>query len=120
MFSSVGMIHARKRSDSTLPFFLHFLFLISSLRTLAELEGHRNVWQRPSLVQQLYEELFPLVTFTTENSKKKTTLDIRLIEKQCPLLLSCQREGVRFANHAVTRRSINDDTLLTDEDGTTV
>jgi len=34
--------------------------------------------------------------------------------------LSCQREGVRFANHAVTRRFINDDTLLTDEDGTTV
>lgn len=114
------MTHAHQCSDSILPFFCFKKILIPSLRTLAELEGHRNVWQRPSLVQQLYEELFPLVTFTTENSKKKTTLDIRLIEKQCPLLLSCQREGVRFANHAVTRRSINDDALLTDEDGTTV
>lgn len=101
-------------------FLLDLSILTFDLRIRAKSRGHRNVLQRHSLVQQIYEELLPLVTFTNGDGKKKTTLDIRHIEKQCPLLLSCQREGVRFANHAVTRRSINEDTLLTDEDGTTV
>jgi hypothetical protein len=78
------------------------------------------VWLRPGLVEKLRDEILPLVTFSAENGKRKATLDIRLVEKQCPLLLSCQREGVRVANHMVARRAITADTLLTDEDGTTV
>lgn len=78
------------------------------------------MWLRPGLVEKLRDEVLPLVTFSAENGKRKATLDIRLVEKQCPLLLSCQREGVRVANHMVARRAITADTLLTDEDGTTV
>lgn len=79
-----------------------------------------NVWIRPSIVANLRHELLPLVTFTEQDGKRKATLDIRSLEKQCPLLVSCQREGVRVANHMVARRAITADTTLTDEDGSTV
>lgn len=78
------------------------------------------MWLRPNLVEKLRDEVYPLVTFSTDNGKRKATLDMRSIEEQCPLLVSCQRESVRVANHMLAQRAITADTLLTDEDGATV
>ena len=67
----------------------------------------------PGLAEKLHNEVLSLVTFLADNGKRKSTLDIRLIKKQCPLLLGCQREGVHAANHMVARRAITADMLLT-------
>lgn len=66
-------------------------------------------------------EILPFVVISQDaNGQRKATLDIRQIEKNCPLILSCQREGIRFSNHNVARRAITADAKLTDEDGTEV
>ncbi|KAG6362152.1 hypothetical protein INS49_010381 [Diaporthe citri] len=78
-----------------------------------------NILSRPDLAGKICNEVLPLVTYSIKDGLRKATLNLRLVEKQCPLLLSCQRETMRAINHAVARRAVTKDTQLTDEDGTT-
>lgn len=75
---------------------------------------------RPELAARIRDEVLPVVTFSAESGPRTATLDVALVEKKCPLLLSCQRETMRAINHAVARRAVTEDVHLTDEDGTTV
>jgi hypothetical protein len=71
-------------------------------------------------MDKLRDEILPTITYSGDGATRKATLDIRTLEKECPTLLGCQREGIRVSNHMVARRAIIADTLLTDENGDTV
>lgn len=81
---------------------------------------NRYIWQRPSLKEKLRDEILPTITYSGDGATRQAILDIRTLEKECPTLLGCQREGIRVSNHMVARRAITADTLLTDENGDTV
>ncbi|KAL6916366.1 hypothetical protein FSHL1_007814 [Fusarium sambucinum] len=73
-----------------------------------------NVFNRPELVQQLREEVLPVIQ---KNGEDKAVVDVTILDEKCPLLVSCYREAIRLSNQAVGNRRVLEDTTVTDSRG---
>jgi cytochrome P450 len=79
-----------------------------------------NVWLRPDVVEITRKEVIPFVKLTPADDGKgrRAILDITQLETNCPVLVSCYRESIRLGNQAMGNRFVMQDTVLTDDDGT--
>lgn len=81
-----------------------------------------NTWIRPDVIASLREEAAALRIFqghieTKMTRHRKFTVDVRRLEKECPLLVSCYWEALRLGQQVINTRRVLRDTVITDESG---
>ncbi len=78
-----------------------------------------HVFARPELVAAIRSEALPLVKFASAGpgGEHEVQFPIKLLDSECPLLLSSYREVTRLANKAISTRHVMEDTLLNDAHG---
>lgn len=79
-----------------------------------------NIWTRPDIIDAVRREVSGIVDVVSDSGGglRKAMVDITRLETGCPLLTSCYRETIRLGSQVVGSRVVQEDTLVTDDDGT--
>jgi cytochrome P450 len=73
-----------------------------------------HLLHRPDLIANLRRELEP---YLKRDDDGVILVDVNVLDKECPLLLSCYRESMRVENAVVSMRRVMEDTLISDGHG---
>jgi cytochrome P450 len=74
-----------------------------------------NIFTRPEVLAKVRKEASNLVQRSEDG--KTATIQVSRFEEECPVLVSCYRETMRLANHALVVRMVLKDTTISDGKG---
>ncbi|TGO74521.1 hypothetical protein BELL_0275g00060 [Botrytis elliptica] len=73
-----------------------------------------NILSDPALISSIQTEISNIISKNKdEDGIEECVMDITLFQSRCPILMSCFRETLRFADAATSVRSVTQDVILT-------
>ncbi|KAK7429792.1 hypothetical protein QQZ08_003637 [Neonectria magnoliae] len=76
-----------------------------------------ELFSRPDYLERVKAEIEATTTMTSGQGRRTAVIDVRKLEKHCPVLHACYQETLRVYIHSVGNRRVMNDTTIQDSEG---